>query len=244
MTVTILITRPEPEAARFASALRGDHGDTANVLTAPLMHIHWTGALPALSGDETLIFTSRQGVAGFCRLTARRDLPCYAVGEATAQAAREAGLDATPCGGDAAALMRRLAEDGARGPFLHPRGAHVAADIAGTLRAAGHEAAEAIVYDQQPQPLDAPAHAVLAGPAPVIVPLMSPRSGQLFFAEAPAPRAPLLIAAISRATAETVPEGAARVLRIAEAPNAAAIRNLLRDMVKSAKRLEGGKRAQ
>jgi uroporphyrinogen-III synthase len=41
-----------------------------------------------------------------------------------------------------------------------------------------------------------------------------------------------------------VPEDAARELRIAEAPNAAAIRNLLRDMVKSAKRLEGGKRAQ
>ena len=148
------------------------------------MRIDLTGALPPLAGDETLIFTSRHGVAGFCRLTDRRDLPCYAVGEATAQAARAAGMVAVACGGDARALVQRIARDGASGPFLHPRGAHVAADIAGALRAAGHDARDTVVYDQQAQPLSAAARAALAGPDPVILPLMSPRSGQLFFAGA------------------------------------------------------------
>lgn len=244
MTVTILITRPEPEAGRFAATLRADHGAGVDVLTAPLMHIRWTGALPPLGGDETLIFTSRHGVAGFCRLTERRDLPCYAVGEATAHAARMAGLEAITCGGDARALLQRIADDGARAPFLHLRGAHVAADIAGALRAAGHDSTEAIVYDQQTRPLDDTAQAVLAGTDPVILPLMSPRSGALFFAQAGRPKSPLLIAAISQNTARTVPQGAAHMLRIAASPDADAIRNLLRDMVKTAKQLEGKKRAQ
>lgn len=244
MTVTILITRPEPEASRFARTLRADLGDGVAVLCTPLMRVQWTGAPPQLAGDETLIFTSRQGVAGFCRLATRRDLPCYTVGEATAQAARDAGMTAVAGGGDAQALLRRIARDGARGPFLHPRGAHVAADIAGRLRATGHAARDMVVYEQVPHPMTDAAHKVLAGSAPVILPLMSPRSGQLFFAEAAAPKAPLFVAAISANTAQTVPHGAAQVLRIAPTPDAEAIRKLLRDLMKSAKRLEGGKRAQ
>ncbi|MFO7758146.1 MAG: uroporphyrinogen-III synthase [Roseovarius sp.] len=244
MTVTILITRPEPEASSFAQTLRADLGDGVAVLCAPLMRVRWTGEPPRLAGDETLIFTSRQGVAGFCRLAARRDLPCYTVGEATARAARDAGMTAVAGGGDAEALLRRIARDGARGPFLHLRGAHVAADIAGTLRAAGHAARDTVVYEQEPHPLTDAAQKVLAGTAPVILPLMSPRSGQLFFAQAATPKAPLFIAAISRNTAQTVPDGAAHVLRVAPTPDADAIRKLLRDLMKSAKRLEGGKRAQ
>jgi uroporphyrinogen-III synthase len=208
------------------------------------MRIEPAGALPQMCRDETLIFTSRHGVAGFCRLTARRDLPCYAVGDATAQALRDAGMAATACGGDADALVRRIAQDGARGPFLHLRGTHVAADIAGALRAAGHEARDAIIYAQTPQPLTEAARAVLSGSDPVILPLMSPRSGQLFFAQAEAPAAPLFIAAISANAARVVPDGAARMVRVAPSPDATAIRKLLRDLAKSAKRLEGRKRAQ
>lgn len=244
MTVTILITRPEPEASRLADLLRADHGTSVDVLCSPLMRIDFSGALPTLGDDETLIFTSRHGVAGFCRLTARRDLPCYGVGDATARAAREAGMTAIACEGDASALLRRIASDGARGPFLHPRGAHVAADIVGTLRSAGHDARDVIVYAQTAQPLTKTAHKVLAGPDPVILPLMSPRSGQLFFAQARPLLAPLFIAAISANTARTVPEGAARMLKVAPVSDAEAIRKLLRDLVKSAKRLEGLKRAQ
>lgn len=49
-------------------------------------------ALPDLEGFDALAFTSRNGVSAFAALTPRRDRRVFAVGEATAQAAREAGF--------------------------------------------------------------------------------------------------------------------------------------------------------
>ena len=244
MPVTILITRPEPEAGRFAARLREVCGPGVAVLCAPVMRIELLGELPSLSGDEVLIFTSRHGVAGFCQLTARRDFTCYAVGEATAEAARAQGLTPIACGGDAEALLDRIAQDAATGPFLHLRGAHVAADITGALQAAGHVAQETVVYDQQAQDMGEAAHRVLAGEGPVILPLMSPRSARLVFSQTDRIHAPLFVAAISRNTAEAVPEGAAQKLSIAQRPDAEAMADAVHDLVKKAKRLEGGKRAQ
>ncbi|MDT8328210.1 MAG: uroporphyrinogen-III synthase, partial [Roseovarius sp.] len=125
MSVTILITRPDPAATRFADQVRARLGGRAAILCAPLMRIEYGGALPDIGEDDVLIFTSRHGVAGFCRLTKRRDFTCYAVGDATAEAANRAGLRAISAGGDAGALLARIAADGANGPFLHLRGAHV-----------------------------------------------------------------------------------------------------------------------
>lgn len=244
MPVTILITRPEPEAGRFAARLRAACGPGVDVLCAPVMRIVLQGDLPPLSGDAVLIFTSRHGVAGFCRLTDRRDFTCYAVGAATAEAAQAQGLTAIACGGDAVAVLARIAQDGAEGPFVHLRGAHVAADIAGALRASGHDAQEKVVYDQQARDIGQTAHQVLAGTGPVILPLMSPRSARLFFAQAPRAHAPLFVAAISRKAAEAVPENAAQDLRIAATPDVDAMEDAVLDLLKRAKRLEGRKRAQ
>jgi len=244
MPVTILITRPEPEAGRFAARLREECGPEVDVLCAPVMRIELRGELPPLAGGEVLIFTSRHGVAGFCHQTATRDFTCYCVGEATAQAAHAQGLTAITCGGDAAALLDRIAQDGSKGPFLHLRGAHVAADITGALQAAGHDATDAVVYDQQPQDMGENARRVLAGEGPVILPLMSPRSARLVFSQMDHIHAPLFIAAISRKVAEALPDGAARDLSIAARPDAEAMAHAVHDLVKKAKRLEGGKRAQ
>lgn len=244
MTVTILITRPEPEASRLAERLRALSGEEVAVVVSPLMRMSYGGVLPEMSGEEVLIFTSRHGVEGFCRLSARRDFACYAVGDATAEAARAEGLRAVSAGGDAGALLARIAGDGAQGPFLHLRGAHVAADVAGALRAAGHDARDAVVYDQVEAPLSVAAQTVLAGEGPVIVPLMSPRSARLFFAQAGWIAAQLCIAAISRKVAEAVPVGMAQVVDIAQTPDLAGILTVLQDQVRAAKRLEGGNRAQ
>ena len=244
MTVTILITRPEPEASRFADQARALLGDTVTILCAPIMQIAYRGALPDLSGNEVLIFTSRHGVAGFCRLTDRRDLACYAVGDATAAAAQETGLCAISAGGDAGALLARIADDRCTGPFLHLRGAHVAADIAGALRSAGHVAQEVVVYDQIVMDLNPVARGCLVGAGPVILPLMSPRSARVFFEQARAATAPLLVAAISRKVAEMVPEGVARDVRVARTPDAAGVLDVLQGLVRLAKQLEGGKLAQ
>ena len=49
-------------------------------------------ALPDLEGFDAFAFTSRNGVSAFAALTPRRDRRVFTVGEATAQAAREAGF--------------------------------------------------------------------------------------------------------------------------------------------------------
>ena len=241
MTVTILITRPEPAATRFADQIGARLGERAVTLCAPLMRIEYGEALPDIGDGDVLIFTSRHGVAGFCRLTKRRDFTCYAVGDATAEAANRAGIQAISAGGDAAALLARIAVDGVRGPFLHLRGAHVAGDITGALRARGHSAHEAVVYDQVDVDLDERARAILAGDAPVIVPLMSPRSAQIFFERTKGAVAPVFVAAISRNTADAVPVGGAEVVEIAQTPDGTGVLNVLCDLVN---RLEGGNPAQ
>ncbi|MET4127767.1 uroporphyrinogen-III synthase [Roseovarius sp. MBR-6] len=240
---TLLITRPEPEASRMAERLRA-RWPGVGMVVSPLMRIAYRGELPAMTGRETLIFTSRNGVEGFCRLTPGRNLRAYAVGEATAETARARGFEAIAAEGDAASLLALIAREGARGPFLHPRGEHVAADIAGALRAQGSEAADVVVYAQEARPLSPEARSVLDGDAPVILPLMSPRNGLLFFADAGTIRAPLLVAAMSRNVADTVPEGAATRLIVAKTPDMAALCAALHDLVSHAKRVEGRDGAQ
>ncbi|MDZ7710143.1 MAG: uroporphyrinogen-III synthase [Roseovarius sp.] len=243
MPPRLLITRPEPAATRFAEDLRAALPG-AEVITSPLMRIAYGGTLPAPAPGEVLIFTSRHGVAGFCRLSNRRDLPAYAVGAATAAEARRQGFDTIAAEGDAASLLACITADGTTGPFLHPRGAHVATDIAGALRSAGHTAREAVVYDQQAQPLTDAARAALDEEEPVILPLMSPRSAVLFFEAAGSPRAPLLVAAMSRNVAARIPDGAARRVVVAETPDAASMRTVLHDLLKHVKRVESRKAAQ
>lgn len=244
MPVTILITRPQPDAARFADQVRTRVGDRAEILCSPLLRIEPGGTLPDLRGNEVLIFTSRNGVAGFSHLGDRRGHACYAVGDATAEAAQEAGLRVISAGGNATALLARIAADGCTGPFLHLHGRHMAADVAAALRNAGHTAADAVVYDQIEQPMTDEARAVLAGTDPVILPLMSPRSARVFFAQGADCAAPLLVAALSRNVAEAVPGDAAHRVQVATTPDAAGILAVLHDLVRQAKRLEGRDPAQ
>lgn len=243
MPLRLLITRPEPAATRFAGELRAAFPG-AEVLVSPLMHITYDGTLPALAPGEVLIFTSRHGVEGFCRLSPRRDLPACVVGEATAEEARQRGISVIAVAEDAEALLDLLADEGVAGPFLHARGAHVAADIADALRQAGHAAREAVVYDQQALPLSDAARTMLEGDAPVILPLMSPRSAVLFFDAAGTPRAPLFVAAISRNVAARIPDGVAHRVAVARTPDARALRIVLNDLAKHAKRVESHKGAQ
>jgi len=243
MPPRLLITRPEPAATRLAEEMRAEFPG-AEVVVSPLMRIAYGGTLPALLPGEMLIFTSQHGIEGLCRLSPRRDLRACVVGCATAAEARHRGFSVIAVAEDAASLLDNICAGGVTGPFLHARGAHVAADIAGALRQAGHVARETVVYDQEALPLSDGARAMLDGDAPVIVPLMSPRSAALFFKAAGTPRAPLYVAAISRNAAARIPQGAARRLVVAQTPDAASMGTALHDLVKHAKRVESHKGAQ
>jgi uroporphyrinogen-III synthase len=116
----ILITRPEPAASRTAAKL-ATLGHEA--LVVPLMTarpLDWT---PPTEVADAIAFTSALALEhGGPELQAFHHLPAYAVGEATAAAARAAGFrDVRAGSADAAVLFATAAGDGIR-TLLHLAG--------------------------------------------------------------------------------------------------------------------------
>jgi uroporphyrinogen-III synthase len=147
----LLVTRPLDDGLELAERLSG-LGHEA--LVEPLLSIapDLAAALP-LAGATALLFTSANGVRAFALRSQERGLPVFAVGAATARAAREVGFaDITSAEGDAAALealvlARRKPADG---PLLHVAGKVVAGDLAGRLVARGFEVRTAALYAAEP----------------------------------------------------------------------------------------------
>lgn len=218
----LLLTRPAPQAARFAAMAREWFGAGVHILLSPLMVAEALAPDLPLAGVTGLVFTSASGVEGFARLSDRRDLPAHCVGAATARAARAAGLSVATTGpGDAAGLAEAL--QGLAGPFLWPRGAEVASDLGAFLSRQGQSLREAVVYRQAPVPATAVATEAMAGRARVILPLFSPRSAQLAADAWPDRRAPLQVVAISPAVARAAAALAPDRLVVAARPDAEAM---------------------
>ena len=140
---TVWITRAQPGAeatARRVEAL----GFTA--LVDPLLEIRDLTPTVDLTGVAALAFTSANGVEAFAKLTSVRDLPVFAVGEATAQAARAAGFaKASSADGDVEALTQMLGE--ARPGLILCVGAREpAADLPALLATGGLSARSLAVY--------------------------------------------------------------------------------------------------
>ncbi|WP_292068994.1 uroporphyrinogen-III synthase [Brevundimonas sp. UBA7534] len=131
----VWITRAEPGAARTAARLLALGLEP---LVRPLLAIEALAPdLPDLDAFSALAFTSVNGVAAFGALTPRRDRPVFAVGDATAQAARAVGFDRVDSAdGDLAALGRRIAAS-ATGPVLAAVAETPAGDLAAAVRQAG-----------------------------------------------------------------------------------------------------------
>lgn len=132
----VWITRAEPGAARTVARLR-DMG--FEPIVAPLLAIkHLTPPVPDLAPFAALAFTSINGVAAFAALTPRRDLPVFAVGDATAQAADDAGFaDVSSAAGDLRALACLIAGAIADAAVLVPQAETPAGDFTAALTAAG-----------------------------------------------------------------------------------------------------------
>jgi uroporphyrinogen-III synthase len=197
--MTVLILRPQPGAGETAARARALGLDP---VVAPLFTVRplaWTP--PDAAGFEAAMLTSASAarLAGD-GLTSFKALPCYAVGEATAAAAEEAGFADIRVGpDDGAALLLMMAGDGI-GRAFHACGAdHLAL---------GHPAIEIVrvpVYAAVAEAhLPEPAAAALAKGAPAL--LHSPRAAGLF-AGLIADRAAIAIAAISARTARAAGGG-------------------------------------
>lgn len=170
---------------------------------------------PDLTGIGALAFTSRNGVAAFAALSDARDLPVFAVGDATAAAARAAGFTSIrSAAGALDDLARRLAADATvAGVVLAPGAKEPAGDLPALL--AGRVTVRPLaVYEAVETAAAAPAafDAVL---------VHSPRAGRALTALGPfAGRVAVAISAAAAAPLEGAP---GLEIRLAARPDEAAM---------------------
>ncbi len=174
----IWITRAQPGADVTAERVRALGHDA---VVAPLLAV---SVLPDvridLAGVAALAFTSANGVRAFADASGERGLRVFAVGAATAQAARVAGFKSVlSADGDVEALAEGIAarRGELRGAVLHPGAAEPAGDLAGALERQGVEARRLVLYETAPVDLaPADAEALIRSDA---VLLHSPRAAQV-----------------------------------------------------------------
>lgn len=218
--IPVLITRPQPQADRFAHALRDRYGDRVQPVVTPLMEVrHIAASLPA-GPFGAVVLTSESGARAAAAMGASLPRRAYCVGERTASVAAGLGFDPVSADGDADALLTLLRSRPQDAPFLHLRGRDARGDLVVRLNAQGLPAQEVVVYAQEPLALTVVARAALQGTIPVVVPLFSPRSAQLLrdALGASAPAAVVQVIALSRAVAQVWGE---ETIPVARAPTQA-----------------------
>ncbi len=218
----IWVTRAEPGAAATAARL---HGLGFEPVVAPVLETRpITGAAIDLAGIDSLAFTSAAGVAAFAALTPARDRTAFAVGDATAEAARDAGFgDVRSAHGDVHALAALIADAAPRPSLvLNPTAAEPADDLPARLAERGVAARAVVVYQtHQVDPAAPPAR--LDG-----VLIHSAKGARAVARWLAGTNASALTAfVISAAAAAPVAELGFRRIAVASSPNEAALLDLL-----------------
>lgn len=148
----VLVTRPVPDARRFASILRarGFACHLEPMLT--IVEVDWPRS--ALDGEAIVLVTSVNGARALVRAgPGARGKRVFAVGRGSGRPLRAAGFGMVEhAGGTAADLLRLVRERVAPGeaPFIHLSGATVTLDVAEHLRRAGYRAERVVAYDAYP----------------------------------------------------------------------------------------------
>lgn len=220
----VLVTRPQAEGEAFAAALTKRFGAHVQPLVSPLLSPrNLKPDLPPRS-YAAVVFTSAQAVNAARSYRPVLPAQAWCVGRKTARAATDAGFQANSADGDVEALLRALAKDPPDGSILYLRGVDTAGNLLERLTEMGLMVDEAVVYAQDPVPLNKDATALLQTQVDLIVPLFSPRTAQLFRAGLPAEiSARLHIAAMSRAVAEALGDLHDAKLVVAHQPDAGAM---------------------
>jgi uroporphyrinogen-III synthase len=181
----LLVTRPEPDAAREAEALE-ERGHEP--VLAPLLRIEFCRdvALP-LEGAQGLIATSRNALRALAThpdLVRARKLPLFAVGDATAAAGRELDFAHVTAGPGTAPALAALIADQAKpdaGALVHLAGETLAFDLEAALGKKGFTVRAPVLYRAIPaQELPQKTVNLLKSRALDGVILLSPRTARTF----------------------------------------------------------------
>jgi uroporphyrinogen-III synthase len=223
----IWITRAQPAASATAERVRGMGFEA---VVAPLLEVRAVAGGPIdLTGVGAIAFTGTNAIGLFAERSEARDLPVFAVGSATANAARAAGFSAVvSADGDVAALARQIAAGGVTGAVLHPGAAEPAGDLARSLSLHGIEARSLVVYETAPAALSPDVRRAFTEFYAVLV--HSPKAARRLadiVRETPAPRLSALC--LSPAVAAPLRGLALGRLEAAALPNEDALLNLIAD---------------
>lgn len=139
-SLRLWVTRTPPQAEETAARLRALGHDP---VVAPVLD--WRPIEDVdldLDTADALAFTSRNAVAAFSGLSGRRDVAVFAVGDATALAARAAGfVNVRSADGDLTDLAALIAEV-RPGRVLHPGPREAAGELPGARSVAIYETTE------------------------------------------------------------------------------------------------------
>ena len=141
-------------------------------------------AIPDPKRYQGVLATSANGVRALARLAPWRDLPVWAVGDASAREARSLGfVTVHSAAGDVAALAALVAQgvDPTRGPLLHVAASRLAGDLGGALAERGFTVEKAVLYETEPAAEFSPAliEALSAGHISLAL-FFSPRTAATF----------------------------------------------------------------
>lgn len=147
----LLVTRPDEDGQALARILEARGYE---VLLAPLFTIRFIDQVELSSPARyhALLATSANGVRAITRRceTQWLRLPLFAVGDATAHTAREAGfVQVSHAEGDVESLAElvRASVAPSDGPLLHIAGSVLAGDLKGMLEARGFEVDRVALYE-------------------------------------------------------------------------------------------------
>ena len=150
----LLVTRPEPDGSRQAEKLRAMGHEP---VLAPLMTIQLIPGAPLqLESAHALIVTSRnalRAIAARPEIDQARNLPLYAVGDATAREAAELGfrqIVAGPGTGEQLADLIAGTLDPGKGPLVHLAGETLAFDLKSALQTKGFTVCRPVLYSAVP----------------------------------------------------------------------------------------------
>lgn len=141
----LLLTRPRAQSEALAEILSAQGHQVA---IEPMLEIVPKDAAVELSGIAALVATSANGPRAFSCRSSRRDLPLFAVGDATAEAARRLGFATVlSASGDVDDLARLIGTQVSpeQGALLHLAGEDVAGDL--TLALPGYDIRRVVLYE-------------------------------------------------------------------------------------------------
>jgi len=234
----VLVTRPREDAAGLVAALtaRGIEPILEPLLKIELVPDAREALAATLPGAQAVLFTSANGARAFAIAAPQRDLPAFAVGDATARAARDAGFARVEsAGGDVHALAALVAQrlEPRAGALIHAAASAVAGDLAGDLARAGFTVRRVRLYDAvAADGFSAESRRAIAADAVDAAIFFSPRTAETFVTLARAAglgdrTAAMAAITLSPAVAAALRPLAWRRIEIAAAPNESALLDAL-----------------